>query len=1431
MKKRLLALLLAGVMVFSQTGMALAAENLQADRTTQAAEDQETISGDGEASEDPAETVQKEEPAESGEAADEADEQNENDVDAADADAQNGDEEDAADSKVQDEAEADAAPSDLQDGSEEDASGDGIEDTSDAGDEAAVQNGAGEEDAAADDEDAPDAPDAPDADGSDESSLPDEEEQAAPDDTAAAEGQKETDGVPEDDGADLPGGPAEDEIVTDEADTKEAAEEAAMNEETDDGYTVWPQELDSGLDVGCSIENQKFEVRRYVSGQDDYEVIDAADIRYEWVYDGNALTVETAEGVVPDGGVSSADTFTFTRKGDWQTVVSVRAFWTNESGEQETSWNYVFERKDYNYHGMLEDMTLFAGEKHHVDKEFTLNLKDADVKCTISSLSFDYEEHPYDSRNVVSLTQDEDEQGWVITGVREGETVVRVKFTLGLAEAETDFRVTVGKRRIDMRLVSDTGSNRLLFDKQMMRKQIVITPQISMVEYDWDTGEQYVRDTSEFKVEYQVWCTRIADSILELERFDGDFDMAAARGMLWDYNVDEENRSLKIWSKENYFDADLEVVAMLIDPETNEEWERVQMKVFADTDNYELDLIEEEPDGLLEWDQTLPPGGVITLTPRLMQELMQEGDPVRTRVSDSYNVTYRFEYHEGSGDNDPAVIEIKDRYSNSVSSGAEVTENDGPFTIRRIVNKDFDLSICAEWNDGKKDQELRRDLHLRRVDFGSGFIKNSSRGNPRYTWYYLGEEINVAPDRTKLDELAVQGYAVQTDVEAGFFDGGEFKPFSSCFFDEQNGLHVSEDALADFYEKFLQKQADEKGCDWRRLALRIHSELDGIELVDSLLQITITNQNQALDEFSVEFRNADEETMNDLTLLIGHKQELIPYVTCTKEGAVTVIPAQPGGDYYYEAGDPFYDDRVLSFDRDTWEVTAVRQGNTTLELPITIYDSAGQKYRETMAILLVHSTIARAVLTIPKDAVFYAAPGRTYTAQEILNDIQPQPELTVYSMRNPEGEELSIRDCSDFWITEVVGGGGKVVAEDGDNRVLKISVSSDAAEGELKLVIGAAEHPGYGAEAECRVQIQRQDQDVCTHGQVRTETQKATLTTDGMITTTCDKCGETVSTTKISHPAAFKLAASSCTYTGAALKPAVTVTDAEGKTIAASGYTVAYTDNVNAGKATATVTFRGNYSGSKALTFTIAPAAAKTFTLARTRYVYTGNALKPAVTVRDAAGKVIPAANYTVAYKNNVNAGTATAAVTLKGNYSGSKALTFTIAPAAAKTFTLVRTRYVYTGNALKPAVTVRDAAGKVIPAANYTVTYIKNKNPGAAVAKITMKGNYTGTKTLGFTINPKSTKLSALTQESQSVTVKWKKQAKQTSGYEIQYSLKSSFSGAKKVPISSSKTVSRKISGLKSGKKYYFRIRTYKKVGSKKFYSAWSKKKAVTVE
>ena len=60
-----------------------------------------------------------------------------------------------------------------------------------------------------------------------------------------------------------------------------------------------------------------------------------------------------------------------------------------------------------------------------------------------------------------------------------------------------------------------------------------------------------------------------------------------------------------------------------------------------------------------------------------------------------------------------------------------------------------------------------------------------------------------------------------------------------------------------------------------------------------------------------------------------------------------------------------------------------------------------------------------------------------------------------------------------------------------------------------------------------------------------------------------------------------------------------------------------------------------------------------------------------------------------------------------------------------------------YTGKALKPAVTVKDANGKTVPASAYTVTYANNTNPGTATATIKAKANskYTGTVKATFKI------------------------------------------------------------------------------------------------
>ena len=91
-------------------------------------------------------------------------------------------------------------------------------------------------------------------------------------------------------------------------------------------------------------------------------------------------------------------------------------------------------------------------------------------------------------------------------------------------------------------------------------------------------------------------------------------------------------------------------------------------------------------------------------------------------------------------------------------------------------------------------------------------------------------------------------------------------------------------------------------------------------------------------------------------------------------------------------------------------------------------------------------------------------------------------------------------------------------------------------------------------------------------------------------------------------------------------------------------------------------------------------------------------------------------------------------------------------------------------------------------------------------------------------------TSITALNTKKGSVTVKWTK-AKSVSGYQIQYSMKKNFASGKKTKVKKASTVSKTIKNLTSKKRYYFRIRAYKTVNGKQFYSKWSKKKSVTIK
>ena len=314
------------------------------------------------------------------------------------------------------------------------------------------------------------------------------------------------------------------------------------------------------------------------------------------------------------------------------------------------------------------------------------------------------------------------------------------------------------------------------------------------------------------------------------------------------------------------------------------------------------------------------------------------------------------------------------------------------------------------------------------------------------------------------------------------------------------------------------------------------------------------------------------------------------------------------------------------------------------------------------------------------------------------------------------------------------------------------------------------------------------------------------------------------------------------TYTGSYLEPPITVT-LNGKTLTEGlEYTLSYSNNrYISSNAMVIVTGKGynGYIGEVRKTFNIVLTNAlfdiTGSTVTAEAQTYTGKALTPAVVVTTPGGAVLNPTGFTVEYKNNVNAGTATITVTglESAGFTGTATGTFKINPKkVTPAIALSKTSFVYNGKAQKPTVTVKIGSTK-LATSNYSLTWASGcKNVGKYTVKAVGKGNYSfTTKALSFTIVPKGTALTGVVAAKKAFTAKWGKQATQTTGYEVQYALNAKFKSAKIATVKGAKVVSKKVIKLKSKKKYYVRVRTYKTVGSAKYCSAWSKASTVTVK
>lgn len=154
----------------------------------------------------------------------------------------------------------------------------------------------------------------------------------------------------------------------------------------------------------------------------------------------------------------------------------------------------------------------------------------------------------------------------------------------------------------------------------------------------------------------------------------------------------------------------------------------------------------------------------------------------------------------------------------------------------------------------------------------------------------------------------------------------------------------------------------------------------------------------------------------------------------------------------------------------------------------------------------------------------------------------------------------------------------------------------------------------------------------------------------------------------------------------------------------------------------------------------------------------------------------------------------------------------------------------VWTGKALKPAVTVKVGGKKLKSGTDYTVRYSSNKNIGTAKVTVTGKGSYTGKITKTFKINPQGQSISVKGDKSKKkISVVLKKHSS-NSGYQVYYADNSGFKKGKSLWLSGSSKNKGTISSLKKGKTYYVRARDYKTVGKTNFYGKWSAVKKVSL-
>lgn len=223
--------------------------------------------------------------------------------------------------------------------------------------------------------------------------------------------------------------------------------------------------------------------------------------------------------------------------------------------------------------------------------------------------------------------------------------------------------------------------------------------------------------------------------------------------------------------------------------------------------------------------------------------------------------------------------------------------------------------------------------------------------------------------------------------------------------------------------------------------------------------------------------------------------------------------------------------------------------------------------------------------------------------------------------------------------------------------------------------------------------------------------------------------------------------------------------------------------------------------------------------------MYTGKETTIDVGAQDGQGNdLVEGTDFIVTYENNIEMGidTATATITGIGNWEGTHTFKYSIKGNLASATILGLKDCVYTGKEIVQNVVIKFGDKTLVEGTDYTLNYYSNKEIGAAYVQVQGKGLYTGFIGKNFDILPTTVTSVGAKWSGDGIKVTWNKNSN-VAGYQIYKSTSKNGTYKKIATIYNNSTTSYQDNDVKSGKTYYYKIKTYKIVNNEEFTSQYS--------